>query len=434
MRSSCALQLVGAACERVTGRLSREPPLNELLIHRSPLFATLPPSEWSYLTATMPQHAIFPHTILFREGDYGDSCYIVLAGEIEIYRALGTADEQLLAVMGPGDLIGEISLLSPASLRTASARTRSLVQLLELNRTAFEALLQRQPALAFEMVRMLGLRLSVSHDASMRDVGHQLSQAYHDLQAAQTKLIEQEKFERDLALAREIQERMLPRTLPHLAGCEFGARMVSARIVGGDFFDFIPFNAETVGIVVADVCGKGMPAALYMALTRGLLRAEVSRPDTAYAALQRVNQHLLDVSDAELYVTVVYGVLHHTTREFTYVRAGHTGPIVVDAHGAVIMRDLGRGQPLGILPDPELDQQTVTIPPGGTLLLYTDGVTEAQDEQGRFFGVERLQEAVRTNNQATAQTLCEQLLQLVLAYQDPAQQADDLTLVAVRAR
>jgi phosphoserine phosphatase RsbU/P len=388
----------------------------------------------SYLTAALPQHAVPPHTILFREGDSGDRCYIVLTGEIEIFQALGTPDEHQLGVMGPGDLVGEIALLHPAGLRTASARTRSPAQLLELTRTDFEALLERQPTLAFEMVRMLGLRLHKSHDASMRDVGQQLSQAYHDLQAAQAKLIEQEKFERDLALAREIQERMLPRILPYLDGCEFGARMVPARIVGGDFFDFVPLSAETVGIVVADVCGKGMPAALYMALTRGLLRAEVSQPVSPQVALQRVNQHLLDVSDAEIFVTAVYGVLHRTTHEFTYVRAGHNGPLLVDARGEVIMRDLGPGQPLGILLDPELDQQTVTIPPGGVLLLYTDGVTEARDEQGRFFQVEQLQEAVRANYQAGAQALCDQLLQLVMAYQGLVPQDDDLTLVAVQVR
>jgi sigma-B regulation protein RsbU (phosphoserine phosphatase) len=151
-------------------------------------------------------------------------------------------------------------------------------------------------------------------------------------------------------------------------------------------------------------------------------------------ALQRVNQHLLDVSDAEIFVTAVYGVLHQTTREFTYVRAGHTGPFLVDARGEVITPDLGPGQPLGILPDPELDEQTVTIPPGGALLLYTDGVTEARDEQGCFFEVERLQEAVRANYEDGAQALCDQLLQLVMAYQGPTPQDDDLTLVAVQAR
>jgi serine phosphatase RsbU (regulator of sigma subunit) len=388
----------------------------------------------NYLTATLPQHAVPAHTILFREGDYGDRCYILLAGEIEIFRALGTPDEHLLAVMSPGELVGEIALLNPDRLRTASARTRSPAQLLELTRTDFEALLERQPTLAFEMVRMLSLRLRESHDASMRDVGHQLSQAYQDLQAAQAKLIEQEKLERDLALARELQQRMLPRTLPYLAGCQFGARMEPARIVGGDFFDFIPLSAETVGIVVADVCGKGMPAALYMALTRGLLRAEVSQPVSAHVALQRVNQHLLDVSEAEIFVTVVYGVLHQTTHEFTYVRAGHTVPLLVDARGEVIMVDPGLGQPLGILPDPELDEQTVTIPPGGALLLYTDGVTEARDEQGGFFGVGRLHESVRANWQAGAQALCDQLLQLVMTYQGLAPQDDDLTLVAVQVQ
>src|SRR5438067_1997232 len=120
-RGRCTVRVVTAVCKRATGRSSREAPVNELLIRRTPLFAALPPSELNYLTATLPEHAVPPHTILFREGDYGDCCYIVLAGEIEICRALGTSDEQLLAVMGPGDLIGEISLLNPDGLRTASA-------------------------------------------------------------------------------------------------------------------------------------------------------------------------------------------------------------------------------------------------------------------------------------------------------------------------
>src|SRR5262249_42400191 len=150
-------------------------------------------------------------------------------------------------------------------------------------------------------------------------------------------------------------------------------------------FDFIPLGPETVGVVVADVCGKGVAAALHMALTRSLIRAEARRAGSALQALRSANQHLLDMSDAGIFVTLLYGVLRRATRDFVYARAGHEMPLIVDPHGELIVPPLGQGQPLGILPEPDLDEQTVTIPPGGTLLLYTDGVTEARDSQGQFF-------------------------------------------------
>jgi serine phosphatase RsbU (regulator of sigma subunit) len=407
--------------------------MSESVIRRVPLFAALPPDEAAHLAAALPQREIPANTILFREGDYGDRCYIVLRGTIEILTAMGTSAEHLLAVCGPGDLIGEISLLNPDRLRTASGRTRSPIQILELTRADFEALLRRQPMLAFEMLRLLSMRLRKSTNATISDVGNQLTQAYEDLRAAQAQIIEKEKLERDLEVAREIQERMLPRILPPLAEFDFGARMVPARLVGGDFFDFIPLAQESMGIVVADVCGKGVPAALHMALTRSLLRAEASRLGTPKAALQSVNRHLLDMSDAGIFVTMIYGVLNRTRHEFVYVRAGHDLPLLIDARGEIIQARLGRGQPLGIFAAPDLEEQTLAIPRGGTLLLYTDGVTEAMDEQHMLFGVERLQAVVRDSCHIPAQALCDQVLQMVITYRGAAPQHDDITLVAMHA-
>jgi sigma-B regulation protein RsbU (phosphoserine phosphatase) len=411
--------------------------LNEPIFDQIPLFATLPLDELRYLTQTLRQIAIPGDTVLFREGDKGDHLYIVLEGRLEIVKALGTEDELLLSMRGPGEFVGEMSLVTGDGLRTASVRSSSPAQLLEIPRADFDQLLYRHPALAFEMLRVLSSRLRDSNNATIRDLqekNRQITQAYQELQAAQAQIIEKEILERELQVAREIQEDMLPRNLPRLPGFDFGALMVPARMVAGDLFDFIPLDHDTIGIVVADVCGKGVAAALHMALTRSLIRAEARRAPTALEAVQSVNQHLLDMSDAGIFVTLLYGVLYRTTREFAYVRAGHELPLVVDPRGDLIIPSMGQGQPLGILPNPDLNQGTITIPQGGTLLLYTDGVTEALDMHGSFFEAERLYKVAHANRETSAQELCERLLQAVTQYRGAALQADDVTLVAVRAQ
>lgn len=410
--------------------------LKEPLISQVPLFATLPPAELAYLDATLRQSLFPSDTLLFREGEHGDRFYIVLDGELEIIKALETSNELVLDARGRGEFVGEMSLLNRDGVRTASVRTRGPTRLLEMTHAEFDALMRRHPELAHEMVRVLSTRLRDANNATIRDLrekNRQLTQAYLDLQAAQTQIIAQETLARELQVARNIQEHMLPRTLPNLAGFDFSAVMVPARVVSGDFYDFIELDEARLGIVIADVCGKSVPAALLMALTRSLLRAEASRGDTAVGVLRSVNRHLLDMNDSRTFVTMLYGVLHQRTREFMYVRAGHELPLIVDPSGEIIVPELGLGQPLGILPRPELDVQTLIIPAGGALLLYTDGITEAVDSQGIFFETERLYEVARANRGAPAQVICERLLQAVTDYRGAAPQADDVTLVAIHA-
>ncbi|HEY3229606.1 MAG TPA: PP2C family protein-serine/threonine phosphatase, partial [Roseiflexaceae bacterium] len=243
----------------------------------------------------------------------------------------------------------------------------------------------------------------------------------------------QEKFESELAVMRKLQERSLPHTLPQMVGFDFGARLEPARVMSGDFFDFIPLGQDTLGIAVADVCGKGVPAAFVMALARSLMRAEAGRASSPAQALQRVNQHLLDMIGSGTFVTVLYGVLDRAGRMFSYARAGHELPIVFDAKGTVIEPVREHGQPLGLFANPALDQQAIAIPSGGGLLLYTDGMTEAIDQRGGFFGLALLREIVRLNRRISAQALCDRLLETVQAYHGRAPQDDDVTLVVVRA-
>jgi sigma-B regulation protein RsbU (phosphoserine phosphatase) len=220
--------------------------------------------------------------------------------------------------------------------------------------------------------------------------------------------------------------------MPVLEGFVFGARMLPARAVGGDLFDFIPLEPGCVGIVVGDVSGKGPPAALFMALTRSLVRAEASRYDDPGATLERVNRHLLAMNASGMFVTMLYGMLDGPTGRFAYASAGHELPILVDRSGDVSMPARGDGNPLAMLEVPDLDEQTIMVPAGASLVLYIDGVTDALDEGGAFFGLERLVAALGVAC-STGEAICHQVLATVLAHQGTAQQHDDVTLVALRA-
>jgi serine phosphatase RsbU (regulator of sigma subunit) len=375
--------------------------------------------------------------VLFSEGDRGDRFYIVLSGQIAIIKALGTEDERLLGLRGSGEFVGEMSLLNRDGLRTASARVHADACVLELTRADFDAMLHRHPTLAYEMLRVMSMRLRASHETSMHDLqekNRRLAEAYANLQAAQAQIIEQETLARELRLAREIQESMLPRALPQPPGYDIGARMVAARMVGGDFFDVFALDTDTLAIAIGDVSGKGVPAALFMTLICSLLRAEAPRAASPEEALRSVNRQLSARNAKSMFVTILYGVLHLPTRNFTFVRAGHDLPLVYEDTGAPLPLKRGPGHPLGLFPAPLLDTHATTLPPGCTMLLYTDGVTEATDAQGVLFGPERLQAALREHRAASAQTLCERLIETLNGYQGAAPQADDITLVALHVR
>jgi sigma-B regulation protein RsbU (phosphoserine phosphatase) len=424
--------------------------MKELLLRDVPLFAAIPPDELAGVTAHLQQVTCPAGTILMREGERGDRVYIVLSGLFEIVKELGTSDERLFGLRGAGEFLGEMGLLNRDGLRTASARAATDAQVLELTHANFDRLLRRYPAIAYDMLRVLSTRLRDANDAMIHDLqeknrqlarayadlqaqNQQLARAYADLEAAQSQLAEKQALERELRLAREIQESILPRRLPAPPGIDVGARMVAAREVGGDFFDVFPLGADSLGLVVGDACGKGMPAALFMALARSLLRAEAGRAASPEAALRETNQHLAEMSTAGMFITILYGVLNYSSGEFAYARAGHELPLLWDVSGAALAPSRANGQPLGLLPNPAIDVRTVSLPPGGTLLLFTDGVTEATDAQGCFFGMERLHTTMREHLGTSAQQLCDQLVDTLAMYRGTSPQADDITLLAVRA-
>ncbi len=402
-----------------------------------PLFASLPQSELDHLASTLRTVEVAPGDILFNEGDCGEHFYVISSGWMEVVKALGTSDERLLGVWGPGEFISEMSLMSLDALRTASVRAASPACLLEMTRYDFELLLGRQPRLAYEMVQLLSARLADSHDAAIRDLqekNRQLQRAYEQLEAAQAQIVEKGRIEQELQVAHNIQMGILPRRLPELAGLELGALVAPMRAVGGDFYDFIPLSDTRLGIAIGDVSGHGVPAALLMALTVTLLRAEACRDCTPRDVLHAVNRQLLQLTSEGMFVTVLYGVLDYATGEFTYVRAGHEPLIVCSADGEVHEPRLERSQPLGVWENPSLPEQTLGLAAGCALLLYTDGVTEAAGTQESMFGDERLKAVLGAHRCDPAQAICERLLEQVTAYTGATAPGDDIALVCVRVR
>ncbi len=400
------------------------------------LFADLPADARDELTAILRLATLPAGAILFREGDRGDTVCLVLDGQVEIIKAIDTGEERLIRLQGPGALLGEMALLDPDGLRTATVRALTDLRLAVMAQADFDTLMARRPSLALDLVRTLALRLRDADNATIRDLrekNRQLEEAYLELEEAHEQIVEKEKLELELQLAREMQENILPREMPRLHGYDFAALMAPARAVGGDFFDFIPLDGGNLGIVVADVSDKGMPAAIFMGLTRSLVRAEASRGVFPSQVLRRVNQHLVDMNASGSFVTVLYGILHARTGEFLYARAGHELPLLFDAGGQLIPLPHGPGQVLGVLPAPALDEQTIKIPPGGRLLLYTDGVTDATDVDDQPFGLVQLQATVSQSETANARALCDELWQVVAVHQGAAPQFDDFTLVVVES-
>lgn len=259
----------------------------------------------------------------------------------------------------------------------------------------------------------------------------QLRAKIAQLEAAQAELARKERIERELELARQVQQNVLPRAFPSVPGYRFAARNEPAHQVGGDFYDVIALDADHFGVAIADVSDKGMPAALYMALTRSLLRAEAHRERAPLSVIANVNQLLIELGEPNMFVTVFYGVVERATRRLTYIRAGHDRPLLL-RDGAV--RELGgQGVALGFLDraDLRLAEAEVVLSPGDRLVLYTDGLIDAQAPDGLRVGRGQLKARLQAYAHLPPEPLCDAIFADLIAYQGAAEQFDDMTLLVV---
>ena len=401
-----------------------------------PLFSELPLEELDNLVSTLETIRLTRGAILFHEGDQGDHLYVVMEGCLEVLKAINTAEEMSFNILHVGEYLGEMGLIMPGGHRTASVRAREDSTLLVMNRAQFMDLLRLHPTLANSMVSVLSQRLNASNTQTFHDLtekNRELQQAYDELKAAQAQLIEKERMEREIQLAADIQLSILPDLLPVVDGYDFGARILAARQVGGDFYDVFSHSNSRMGALIGDVADKGIPSALFMARAHALIMAEADKGVNPGDVMRRVNRHVTRLQKSTQFVTVLYGILDVKTGEFSYARAGHELPLLLKCDGSVERLPLKPGMSIGLWEDITLDEYSISLPENSTLLFFTDGMTDCRSPEGVPFGMERIKQTLSECSQLNAQETCDYLLNKLMEYQDGAKQDDDVTLVAIHA-
>jgi serine phosphatase RsbU (regulator of sigma subunit) len=245
------------------------------------------------------------------------------------------------------------------------------------------------------------------------------------------KSLAMQKTVQELALARSIQASFLPEAIPSLPGWQLAAALEPARQIAGDFYDFIHLSGGKLGVLIADVADKGLGSALYMALSDTLIRTFASDYAQEPAlVLKTVNQHILRNARANLFVTVFFGILDPINGHLSYANAGHNPPFLVGTNKGISTLE-NTGMPLGIDEQNEWSQREITISPGETLLMYTDGVTDAQNEQGEFIDRKIILNTLQQNVGKPAQDVQNSILDKVHHFVGEAARFDDLTLVVL---
>lgn len=244
------------------------------------------------------------------------------------------------------------------------------------------------------------------------------------------QLMRRKQLERDLLLAERIQQSFLPRRIPKLHGYTFCARYEPAYEIGGDFYDFVPLPDEKLGIVVGDVAGKGVSAALYMArLTRDLRYYALSEPEPS-RVLELLNQAVVDSGQDDIFVTMVYAVLHGPSGRLQWANAGHMPPLLRRTSGVVDNLEHAAGLPLGVMPEPSYVASEIQLDPGDCVLLYTDGLVEAMNPQRKMYGLDRLRTTL-SDGSGQADELLERTIRDCQRHVADAPQFDDTTVVCI---
>jgi sigma-B regulation protein RsbU (phosphoserine phosphatase) len=246
--------------------------------------------------------------------------------------------------------------------------------------------------------------------------------------------VEKGRMERELQMAHEVQASLLPRGTPQVPGWEFAARWQPAREVAGDYYDFIPLDDGQLGLVIADVSDKGMPAALFMALTRSMVRASVGSAPSPAEGIAHANRLICADATGGMFVTLFYTLLNPATGEIAYVNAGHNPPLLYRAEQDDLTRLVRTGMALGVLEDSCFEQQTLHLNPGDFFLLYTDGVTDATDAQLQDYGMERLEGIILDHRDASAADIMAALEQAIHDFAGSVTPFDDIAIVVAKCQ
>ncbi len=245
------------------------------------------------------------------------------------------------------------------------------------------------------------------------------------------KAIENEKMEKELALAAQIQKDLLPKENPEFEKMDITGSNVPCYQVGGDYFDFIELDSKRLGIVIADVSGKGVGASLLMASLRACLHSEVDSGCSLEKMALRLNDFVHKSSSTNCFITFFYCEYDNEKNELRYINAGHNPPLLIEKKGTVDHFEIS-GLCLGMFPSSEYEEKKITLSPGDTLLFYTDGITESRNKKGEEFTEERLINIAKQNSKLPVQDLMKKIFEEVNEFTSGVNQMDDMTMIVLK--
>ena len=377
-----------------------------------------------------------PNTTLCHQGEVEHVFYVVVKGNVAVVRVLDSGEERILNMVGKNGYFGEMGLIDD-SPRAANCVTLTPTTVLEVTEEAFDSFVKNSPPLANLLLQRIlsnARNLDRMYIEDLQKKNEALEQAYVSLKAAQARLVEQERLERELELAAQVQRNLLRQELPQFPDYNFASYLQPARQVGGDFYDVLEIDDEHVGVLIADVADKGFHAALFMAVTRTLFLREGRHSLSPVAVALAVHEGMLEIANNdEVFLTAFYGVLHRPTGRLAYIRAAHERPFLIRP-GQEVVALAGGGRFLGMMPDLSLVEETVDLLPGDRLVMFSDGVPDAVNEADQGYSNQRLAAAITACGQKSAAEIVDYLVRDVAHWQGKAAPFDDLTLLVLEAK
>ena len=417
-----------------------------------PIFAGLDPSTLAAVAARFGFGHFHAGDVLMRQGQMSTFAAVILMGEVDIF--VETPAGQInVATVGPPHLVGELGVLAEMP-RSATVIARIDLAILRIERDALMAVIAENPSIGVAIIGELGKLIhgmnrslaSLTYAANalgreeydpamLAELARQPGEVANVARAFENMAAELEAKKRrrdEMLAAATIQKSILPRPLrPEgaLAAIDLHAEMHPAREIGGDFYDFFPLAGDRLAITVADVSGKGIPAALFMAVSRTVLRIG-ERGDDMAADMTAANRLLSSENEAAMFVTAFHGVLDLVSGALHYCNAGHNPPYVLRAEGK---RETlkATGLPFGVDEDMEYRIAEARLRPGDALFLFSDGITEAFNPQGEEFGNDRLEVALDAARGKAAAGLVADVLAATVEFASGAEQSDDITALAL---
>jgi len=386
------------------------------------IFAGVPCAAFEAALEPLAIEDVSGEMVLLKPGDVNHSVLMVLRGELRI--SLDRPGQGDFIEAGVGECVGEMSVIDdqPVSAYVVALKGS---RLLVIDDDTFLNRLMAIPHVSRNLMSAMSERMRRSDRLTIQRT---------------RKLMEMEQARRELQYARTIQESQLPREplFADDARLDCVGRMCAAREVGGDFYDIFLLDARHLFFVVADVCGKGLPAALFMVRAMAVLRARSHHQGQAEGYVENLvaslNEDLCAYNSAQQFLTAFCGVLDLQTNTLRYVNAGHNPPVIAGVGGS--FRYLGGPiNPLvGMIPGLSFRAGEVEVGPGGALVLYTDGVTEAENDLGGMLGEDRLLACLAASTGATAAEMVDALFDDIREFAASAEQSDDITVLAIRRK